>query len=636
MCGISGYIDYHQSTDLEILQKMNRSFAHRGPDGEGYGIYENEKAAVGLGHRRLSIIDLTGGGSQPQTYKSLHITFNGEVYNYAEIKSRLQQKGHEFVSHSDTEVILHAYAEWGSRALQQFIGMFAFVIYDEQNQKLFIARDRAGVKPVFYSWKDGLFLFGSELKAFVEHPKFKKEININSVASFLQYGYVPTPQCIYNFCFKLAAGHFLEFDLAKKVFHTEQYWNVYDAYNQPKLEISLPDAITETEKLLTDACQYRMVSDVPVGVFLSGGYDSSCVTALLQKNSTDKIKTFTIGMPDAGLNEAPFAKKIAEYLGTDHTEYYCTEKEALEIVPTLPFYYDEPMADSSAIPTMLVSRIAREKVTVALSADGGDEIFSGYNRYDYAEKHLRTIQRIPPFLRKSLASLMDVIPARSIPMPNKGYYFYHRYEKLKMVLKNPTGKNIQMSMIQQFNDQEINDLFNSEVKKQASAFDSTELKKEYYSVIDDMMAMDYQTYLTDNGLHKVDRATMSASLEGREPLLDHRVIEWAARLPMAYKYNNGSKKFILKEIVHRHLPKEMMDRPKIGFGIPVRTWLYNDLKPFADQFLDEKYLVDQNIFNVKKILNIKTSFYNGKMEWTDKIWYLLMFQMWYDKWINNN
>ncbi|MCB0709080.1 MAG: asparagine synthase (glutamine-hydrolyzing), partial [Chitinophagaceae bacterium] len=358
MCGISGFVDFNKKSGKNILEKMNRTLHHRGPDGEGYGIFETDTSITGLGHRRLSIIDLSEGGSQPKTYKGLHITFNGEIYNYAEIKNSLVSKGHTFNSHSDTEVILHAYEEWGPAALQQFIGMFAFVIYDETNKKIFACRDRAGVKPFFYYYKDGLFLFASELKALLQHPGFTKEINTDAVAAFLQFGYVPTPNCIFNDTHKLKPGHYLLLNLQTKAIETTRYWNVYDAYNKPEVKISLPDAISETEKLLTSAFQYRMVSDVPVGVFLSGGYDSSCVTAILQKNNTEKIKTFTIGVPDVGLNEAPFAKEIAAHLGTDHTEYYCTQKEALEIVPQLPFFYDEPFADSSAIPTTLVSRIA--------------------------------------------------------------------------------------------------------------------------------------------------------------------------------------------------------------------------------------------------------------------------------------
>ncbi len=636
MCGISGFVDFNKKTGRDTLEKMNRMLAHRGPDGEGYAIYESAAAGIGLGHRRLSIIDLTEGGRQPQTFQSLHITFNGEIYNYAEIKKRLEAKGHHFHSHSDTEVILHAYTEWGSDALQQFIGMFAFVIYDEARQKIFACRDRAGVKPFFYYWKDNLFLFGSELKALMQHPGFTKNINLDAAAAYMQYGYVPTPHCIFTDAYKLKPGHFLEISLSNKNLRTQQYWNVYDAYNKPLLKIDLPDAIDETEKLLTNAFQYRMVSDVPVGVFLSGGYDSSCVTALLQKNNTEKIKTFTIGVPDAGLNEAPFAKTIAAHLGTDHTEFYCTHKEALEIVPQLPFFYDEPFADSSAIPTTLVSRIAREKVTVALSADAGDEIFAGYNRYDYVMKYGKKMQSIPRFMRKTAAAMMDAIPASSIPVLNKKYLFHSRYEKLKTLFKNPSEVNMLMSITQLMNNKGLSELFKAPVAGLETAFDSKELQNEYHSTLSLMLAVDYQTYLLDDILQKVDRAGMSVSLEGREPFLDQRVIEWAARLPEQYKYNNGNKKFILKEIVHRYLPAKMMDRPKMGFGIPIANWLLNDLKLFVDRYLDEAFIEKQNIFNNSEIQRIRQSFYQGKIERAEKVWYLLMFQMWYDKWMNNN
>lgn len=636
MCGISGFIDFNKRTELQVLERMNRTLAHRGPDGEGYGLFHHSGATVGLGHRRLSIIDLTEGGKQPKTFGSLHITFNGEIYNYAEIKKELEQKGHQFNSHSDSEVILHAFTEWGSAALQKFIGMFAFVMYDEATDKIFACRDRAGVKPLFYYWKNGLFLFGSELKAVLQHPEFVKEIDTNAAAAFMQYGYVPTPHCIFKNTFKLKPGHFLELDLTRRNLHTEQYWNVYDAYNKPILDISLPEAITETEKILANAFQYRMVSDVPVGVFLSGGYDSSCVTALLQKDNTEKIKTFTIGVPDAGLNEAPFAKEIATRLGTDHTEYYCTQKEALEIVPQLPYFYDEPFADSSAIPTSLVSRIAREKVTVALSADAGDEIFAGYNRYDYMIRYGRKLQSIPAVLRKSAAAVMDMVPANNIPLLNKRYLFHSRYEKLKTFLKNPSEKNILKNITRQMSDDSVNVLFKRSVNELYSAFDSEELNATNYSKLSYMMAIDYQTYLLDDILQKVDRATMSVSLEGREPFLDQRIIEWAAQLPLEFKYNKGNKKFLLKEIVHKYLPKEMMDRPKMGFGIPIADWLQNDLKHFVDQYFDESFISKQDIFDKEEVKRIKKSFYQGKVERAEKIWFLLMFQMWYDKWMNNN
>ncbi len=635
MCGISGFIDFNKRTSIEILEKMNRIMAHRGPDGEGYAMFQTDTAGIGLGHRRLSIIDLTEGGKQPKTYDNLHLSFNGEIYNYAEIKKQLEEKGHVFNSHSDSEVILHAYREWGSEALQQFIGMFAFVIYDEDKQQLFACRDRAGVKPFFYYFKDGLFLFGSELKALMQHPAFVKDINTDAVGAFLQFGYVPTPHCIFNDACKLKPGHFLLFDIKTRSFETQQYWNVYDAYNKPLLDISLPEAVTETEKILTSAFQYRMVSDVPVGVFLSGGYDSTCVTAILQKNNTEKIKTFTIGVQDVALNEAQFAKEIAAHLGTDHTEYYCTEKEALDIVPQLPFFYDEPFADSSAIPTTLVSRIAREKVTVALSADAGDEIFAGYNRYDFMSRYGNTIQKVPGFLRKSAAALMDRVPADKIPLFNKQYLFHSRYEKVKSLLKEPSAKNVLMSMTQQMNAQELAELFKKSIHQMPTYFDSKDLAPHNYSVLSYMMAVDYQTYLLDDILQKVDRAGMSVSLEGREPFLDQRIIEWAAQLPVEYKYNKGNKKFILKEIVHKYIPAAMMDRPKMGFGIPIAAWLQNDLKPFVDMYFDEQFIHKQDIFNNDVIQKIKRSFYQGKIERAEKIWYILMFQMWYDKWMNN-
>ena len=636
MCGISGFADFNNSTPQEVLEKMNRSLAHRGPDGEAYALFNSGAASIGLGHRRLSIIDLSEGGKQPKTFQSLHLTFNGEMYNYAEIKKQLEEKGHQFNSQSDSEVILHAFSEWGNAAIAKFIGMFAFVLYDEGNQKLYAYRDRAGVKPLYYYWKEGLFLFGSELKALMQHPRFVKDININATAAYMQFGYVPAPHCIFNDTYKLNPGHFLEINLVSKTLRTEQYWNVYDSYNKPILKISLPDAITETERLLSSAFQYRMVSDVPVGVFLSGGYDSSCVTALLQKNNTEKIKTFTIGVPDVGLNEAPFAKQIAAHLGTDHTEFYCTQKEALEIVPQLPYFYDEPFADSSAIPTSLVSKIAREKVTVALSADAGDEIFAGYNRYDFVMKYGKRIQNIPGFMRKTAAAMMDAIPAGSIPVMNKKYLFHSRYEKLKTLFKDPSHQNILMSMTRQMSEKDIAGLFKDPVSRIVTAFDSKELKRKDNAVLDYMMAIDYQTYLPDDILQKVDRATMSVSLEGREPFLDQRVIEWAAQLPMEYKYNNGNKKFIIKEIVHQYLPKAIMDRPKMGFGIPIAAWLQNDLKAFVDQYLDEAFIEKQNIFDNNEIQRIRRSFYQGRTERAEKIWYLLMFQMWYDKWMNNN
>ena len=633
MCGITGFVDWNKKSSEEILNQMNKTLNHRGPDSGDLQFFQNEFFQIGLAHKRLAIIDVTESGRQPMQFEHLWITYNGEIYNFNEIKSDLSKLGHSFQGHSDTEMILHAYAEWGEKCLEKFIGMFAFVIYDKKTNELFCARDRAGVKPFFYYLKDGLFLFSSELKAFHQHPHFQKELNLDAVSAFMQYGNVPTPHCIFENCLKLKPGHTLKIKLPTLDSKLAQYWNVYDSYNKPKTNISFEEAKGETEKILQSACEYRMVSDVPVGVFLSGGYDSACVAALLQKNRTDKLKTYTIGVPDIGLNEAPYAKDVANYLGTDHTEIYCTEKEAIDLIPDLSFYYDEPFADSSALPTTLVSKLARKDVTVALSADAGDEIFAGYNRYDYLLRFGKKIQQVPSFARHTVAGLMNVIPSNSIPVLKNKYNFHNRYEKLKNILKDPSSEKIMLSLSEQFTDKQLNNLFRFDVRKIETAYLSKELQKDFYSPLSYMMAIDYQTYLVDDILQKVDRATMTVSLEGREPFLDHRVIEWAAQLPNEYKYFEGTKKYIVKEIVHQYIPKEMMDRPKMGFAIPIANWMTNELRDYVESYINEKVIRSQGIFNWEYVNKLKTDFYNGKKEYDMKMWYLLMFQTWYDRWM---
>ena len=633
MCGITGYIDFNNQSSKEILAQMTHSLEHRGPDGFGIELFNGNNFQLGLGHRRLSIIDLSSAAKQPMFFNQFSITYNGEIYNYKEIIKDLEQLGHVFNSSSDTEMILHAYAEWGVSCLERFIGMFAFVIYDKEKQEAFCARDRVGVKPFFYYWNEGLFLFGSELKAFHKHPSFEKEINLDAVAAFMQYGNVPTNHCIFQNCNKLKPGHYLVFNLNTKTYHSKRYWNVYDAYNSPKQDISMDEAKSETEKILQSAFDYRMVSDVPVGVFLSGGYDSACVTALLQKDRTDKLKTFTIGVPDIGLNEAPYAKDVAKHLGTDHHEYTCTQKEAIDLIDDLPYYYDEPFADSSALPTTLVSKMAKEKVTVALSADGGDEIFAGYNRYDYLIRYGNKINKIPEFARKSISGLMNVIPSNKIPILKNKYNFHNRYEKLKGILKNPSSEKIMLSLSQQYTDDQIQEMLRNTVNVLDTAYISNELQKDMFSPLAYMMAIDYQTYLVDDIMQKVDRASMSVSLEGREPFLDHRIIDWVATLPDEFKYQNGVKKHILKEIVHQYIPKHMMDRPKMGFAIPIAKWMNQELKERIDTFINEKNIKEQGIFNWENISALKTAFYDGKKENETKLWYVLMFQMWYAKWM---
>jgi len=640
MCGITGFIDFKRSTSIQELHKMTDVLHHRGPDGSGYELIEKENYVLGFGHRRLSIIDLTESGAQPMCFQEFWITFNGEVYNFSEIKLELESLGHKFKSTSDTEVVLQAYTRWGSKCVDKFIGMFAFVIYNSSEGKVFCCRDRAGVKPFYYYFKDGLFLFSSELKSFHEHPGFEKKLNLASVSAFMQYGNVPTPHCIFENCFKLKPGHYMEFRTQEELTNEQlqprnqkSYWNVYDAYNKPKLDLSFDEAKRETENILKNACDYRMVSDVPVGVFLSGGYDSASVTALLQKDRTNPLKTFTISVPDIGLDEAPFAKEIAAYLGTDHTEINCSHKEAIDLIEDLPFYYDEPFADSSAIPTTLVSLAARKHVTVALSADAGDEVFAGYNRYDYIQRYGERLNKIPSFMRNSIVRAMEFIPSNAIPYFRNTYNFHNRYEKIKGVMAEPTQEKIMMSLSEQFTDAQMRKMANFEYDKLYTAYASKELKAEYSSPLSFMMAVDYQTYLVDDILQKVDRASMTVSLEGREPYLDHRLIEWAAQLPNEYKYNNGEKKYILKEILHNYIPKEMMDRPKMGFAIPIAKWLQSDLLHLVDHYINEDLISKQQLFDWAIIGDIKKQFLSGKKEYDVKMWYFLTFQMWYEKWM---
>tara|TARA_A200000113_G_C8863529_1_gene354075 strand:+ start:181 stop:2088 length:1908 start_codon:yes stop_codon:yes gene_type:complete len=635
MCGIAGFIDFHKKSTTSNIQSMIEPLNHRGPDGEGVSLFKSKNAIIGFGHKRLSIIDLSQAGKQPMALNHLHITYNGEIYNYQEIKNELLELGHHFNGESDTEMILHAYTEWGIKAVERFIGMFAIALFDEKKQEVVFIRDRAGVKPLFYYQKNDLILFSSELKSFHEHPEFEKKLDLNAVAAYMQYGNVPTPHCIFKNCGKIKPGHYLKINLENKSQQEIQYWNVYDFYNQPKLNLSFPEAKIQTKELLKSAFNYRMVADVPVGVFLSGGYDSTTVSSLIQAESTARLKTFTIGVPDIGLNEAPYARDIAKHLGTDHTEINCTEEEAIEMIKDLPFFYDEPFADSSAIPTTLVSKAARKDVTVALSADGGDEIFGGYNRYDFMHRYGKTLNSIPKAVRKILVGAMGNISSEKIPVLKDKYNFHNRYEKLKTVLNDPSEKEIMLSLSQQFNDEQMKSVMKSEFTSLPTMFQSKEMLEDFKSPLSYMMAIDFQTYMLDDILQKVDRATMTNSLEGREPMLDHRILEFAAQLPDEYKYQNGIKKRILREITHDYIPKELLDRPKMGFAIPIAKWLKNELRDHVEEYLNEDRIEKQGIFNWEFITKLKMDFYKGRKEYDSKLWYFLMFQMWYERWMEN-
>jgi asparagine synthase (glutamine-hydrolysing) len=637
MCGIAGFIDFNKTSNQEVLTKMTDTLEHRGPDDKGYHVWNTENAVIGFGHRRLSIIDLSPLGHQPMFSKNgrWSIIFNGEVYNYKEIQTELISLGYQFASNSDTEVIMNALDCWGEQAVHKFIGMFAFVLYDLHHQQIHVYRDRAGVKPVYYYWKNNVFLFASELKAFHQHPHFQKEIDMNAVALYFAYTYIPAPHTIFKDTYKLMPGHFMVIDLKTQKITTKKYWDVYDAYAKPALKISKEEAKEETKKLLKSACEYRMVADVPVGVFLSGGYDSSIVTALLQQDRTDKIKTFTIGYEDEHLNEAHYAKDVATLLGTDHTEYYCPLKDAVDILLTQPFYYDEPFWDSSAIPTTIVSKLARQSVTVALSADGGDEIFAGYYRYDFMMKQQRYLKYIPNSLSTLSANILSWFNPENIPFTKNIYNFNSRYPKVISLLQNNSPIKAYKSFITYTSQEDIVALLEKPFTFPTTVMDELPLCGQKGDVIQPLMALDYKTYMVDDILTKVDRATMSTSLEGREPLLDHRLVEFAAQLPSSFKCQEGIKKILLKDITHEYLPEKLMDRPKKGFAAPIKSWFKEEQgRDLLKYYLDPRKIEQQGILNKTKVSNLLNTFLADKPVDFNQVWLLLMFQMWYEKWMN--
>lgn len=640
MCGIAGLVDFGRKTNLDTLKKMTDVLFHRGPDDGGYFFEGFEQSQVGLGHRRLSILDLSNHGHQPMAFGHLTMVYNGEVYNFKEIRVELEKQGYSFESQSDTEVILKAYHKWGIEAVHRFNGMFAIAIFDSQKQTLTLIRDRAGVKPLYWYQKDGLFLFASELKSFHEHPAFVKELNHDGLALFLQYGYIPQPHTIFNHTHKLQAGHSLELNIRPEgsapgvnnsTLNITKYWDVIDCYNQPKLDISEQEAMDETERLLKSACEYRMVSDVPVGMFLSGGYDSSAVTALLQSERTEKLKTFSIGFHEEKFNEAHLAKKVAEHLGTDHTEYYCTQKDALEILPKLPEIWDEPFADISVIPTTLVSKLAREKVTVSLSADGGDEVFGGYDKYVLAAYYYKLFNKLP--VRKLFAKSLILIPPEKTGFDFLIRNFSGKYQRGLSIMTSDSQSEAMQNMQKVFSDNELPGLVKFKMGKIQTCFDDVALLNGDLSDLDKMMAIDFKTYQLDDILTKVDRATMSVSLEGREPLLDHRLIEFVARLDSSLKIHCGNKKYLLKQITHKYLPKELMDRPKMGFGVPIVEWFSDELKHYLDYYFDPSLLEKQGLFNVDLLIKMKEQYLGGRKHYMRKLWTILVFQMWYERWV---
>jgi asparagine synthase (glutamine-hydrolysing) len=638
MCGIVGFIDQKKETSQVILEKMRDSINYRGPDSVGFRIYEKESYHLGLGHRRLSILDLSSLGSQPMYYKHLTLIHNGEIYNFASIKEELYTIGYKFDSHTDTEVIIKAFHAWGVDCVEKFRGMFAFSIYDRNRDELYIFRDRAGIKPLYYYKSNEIFLFGSELKSFYQHPKFKKNINKDALPYYFRFGYIPAPLTIFQDTYKLQAGHYLIVDCKNNSYKEKLYWSVEKFYLEKKSTNNEEEILIELEEILLGSFKLRMISDVPVGIFLSGGIDSSLITALLSKEIKNPLKTFTIGFENANYNEAPFAKEIAEYLGTEHTEYYCTNQDMLTIIKDLPTMYDEPFGDSSAIPTLLVSKLAKEKVSVVLSGDGGDEAFVGYSKY-FALDKIASLQNSP--IRKALLTMVtNLLNEKSVeiinnllPTSKKQKNIKDKYQKFKNALNSQNISEMFINASSYVDNKTLDKvLLNNKINISLTDF-SIFKKTKSLPELEQMMLCDYKTYMANDILTKVDRASMNVSIEAREPLIDHKIIEFIAKVPTSIKYKENQGKYLLKKILYKYIPKELIERPKSGFQVPLYEWLKDELKEELEYFLSRERLNKSAIYNVDEVLTIKEHLYQGKEINLSLLWFILMFEMWKDKWL---
>jgi asparagine synthase (glutamine-hydrolysing) len=643
MCGIAGLWDFSQRPIEAELSSMTGSLVHRGPDDSGF--FMSADPALGFGHRRLSIIDLSPRGRQPMrdAGHTAIITFNGEIYNYREIKQDLLGRGHRFDSGSDTEVLLYAYKEWGTECVSHLRGMFAFALWDLERRKLLLFRDRLGVKPLYYYYDGGLLLFGSELKALMAHPGFAKELNPEAVSLYLYLGFVPAPLSIFKNTRKVRPGCYVEIS-ADGMLEERSYWSITDYHATGGDHRSEEQVERELTDLLREACAYRMVSDVPVGVFLSGGVDSSLVAAILKREAGENVRTFTVGFDDARSDESRFAKAVAERLGADHTELHCAERDAIEIVPRLCEIYDEPFSDECGIPTYLLCKAAREEVKVALSADGGDEFFCGYTKYTMLSPAWERISDLPLSLRRAGSTILrrvgvgalKAVEPLLVKTTNRFYPdleaadFSDKLLKLSHLLSAPGIRAAYTSSISVWPNESLKDL--APGLEPCNALDVL-TRDESADPSLDMMLADAQTKLPDNFLVKVDRASMAVGLEVREPLLDHKLVEYALALPGRYKYDGRTTKYILRKILYKYVPPELVNRPKHGFSVPLTDWMRSALKPLVLHALDPARIRRQGIFSPPYIKNAVGSFMAGDRISAKKMWNLLQFALWHQRWM---
>ena len=652
MCGIAGFWRLGVPPDGATLATMTDAIRQRGPDADGHWLDANN--GVGLGHRRLAILDLTPAGAQPMLSHCGRyvIAFNGEVYNFLALREELEQTGvaPAWRGHSDTEVMLAAIAAWGlEAALKKFVGMFAFALWDRETRTLSLARDRLGEKPLYYGWQGDTFLFGSELKALKAHPAFRAEIDRDALTLFLRHNAIPAPYSIYQGIYKLPPGSYWQCALTPSPSpacgrgEIKTYWSarsVVETGQRNPFQGSEGEAVAELERMLGQAVDGQMVADVPLGAFLSGGIDSSAVVALMQAHSARPVKTFTIGFNEAGYNEAEHAHAVARHLRTEHTDLYVAPRDAMDVIPHLAEIYDEPFADSSQIPTFLVSRLARSHVTVSLSGDGGDELFGGYNRYFWARNLWRKLGWMPCPLRAALAGVLTALPPVAW---NAAFQKLGRWLPARLRYASPGDKLHKAAEILAVRSPE--EIYLGLVSHWKNPAQLVPGSVEPLTLLTDlgqqadlpnfehrMMYLDMVTYLPDDILAKVDRAAMAVSLETRVPLLDHRVVEFAWTLPLDMKIRHGQGKWLLRQVLYRHVPQSLMERPKMGFGVPIDHWLRGPLKPWAEALIEPGRLTREGVFDPAPIQRKWAEHQSGSRNWSYYLWDVLMFQSWLEEW----
>ena len=640
MCGIAGVLNLTGSRDqLERnAMAMADSLAHRGPDDQG--IWSDTEAGIALVHRRLSIVDLSSAGHQPMISADgrFIITYNGEIYNFQELRPELEARGVKFRGHSDTEVMLEAFAAYGIEAtVKRLIGMFTIGVWDRRSRTLTLVRDRLGIKPLYWAKFGKLFLFGSELKALRAYPGWTPSIDGSAVAAFMRHNCVPAPHSIYKGVRKLEPGTILTLPPDGEP-RLERFWDaraVAQAGLADPLQVDDTELTDRLEVLLQDAVRRRMVADVPVGAFLSGGIDSSTVTALMKAANCGPVRTYTIGFDLPGFDEAPHSAAVARHLGTDHTELTVTAKQALDVIPQLPDMYDEPFADSSQIPTHLVSAMTRRHVTVALSGDGGDELFGGYNRYQLSTGFLRSLSLLPRPLRRAIAATLTAVPAdrwsqvlSAFPAGMQPRQVGDKLHKLATVLCADDDSALYRRLVTHWEPAQI---VPGAAEPKGLLWDA-QLEREFPGLLERMQFLDLVTYLPDDILTKVDRASMAVALEARVPLLDHRVVEFAWRIPRQTLMRNGVSKWPLRQVLYRHVPHELIERPKTGFSIPLGEWLRGPLREWAENLLSEKRLRDGGLLSVQDVRRTWAEHLSGKHNWQYLLWDALMLEAWRERW----